>query len=72
MKRCGYCGYPTDDNANPIPMDEANKLTQKELDNLDHIEGNCCHPNNQPEAPRRVTKEMANDAGMPEIEGWRI
>jgi transcription elongation factor Elf1 len=65
---CGYCGYPTDCEGNPlatIPEGFDNAVAE-------NVHGNCCAAQVQHENEGRiVTREMAVDAGMPDIEGMQ-
>ncbi len=70
--RCGYCGQPTDINGVPLvnwqiammePFVDWNKPTEQ-------THGNCCG-NSGPERVQ-VTRDMAIDAGEPEMEGTWI
>ena len=76
IHRCGYCGTPVTNLGKPLKNEAFKKavnIIEKYGDYRTHQEhGECCVYNemaqNQTEI-RRVTKEMAQDAGMPEIEG---
>ena len=61
--RCGYCGGPTDAKGKVLyEIDET-----LDYDSADMTEGDCC---SQRESERRyVTRDMAMDAGDPDLEG---
>lgn len=67
--RCGYCGHPCDEVGHCISVNSAN-IANINWDAVRLIEGECCR-NKVSQNPQRqmVTREMAMDAGMPEIEG---
>lgn len=73
--RCGWCGHPTDKDGNCL-KDEAFKkainMIEKYGDNhTKQVNGECCPPYEE-ESKVQVTRDMAHDAGMPEIEGTWI
>lgn len=72
MKRCGWCGTPIDEKHNPLPIEECNKLTKKELDSLTLDNGNCCPPEQEQDNYVQVTRDMATDAQDPSLEGQWI
>lgn len=63
---CGWCGQPTDSEGYPlreVPMGY-------KLEEAENLQGYCCIPQVEYTQERRtITKDMASDAGMPEIEG---
>ena len=66
--RCGWCGLPTDESGEPLDVNpdeylEENKTAKEEL-----INGCCCMNQHQPQR-MQVTREMAMDAGEPDMEG---
>lgn len=69
MKRCGFCGYPLDDDCNPIQTDDANKLSESELNALELDYGNCCPPEQEENRIIQITRDMASDAGDLLLEG---
>lgn len=73
LERCGFCGSYFRGNEY-VDADELNKLTKKELNNAPM--GYCPNANYEAEQDqepqRRVTRDMAIDAGMPELEGQLI
>lgn len=65
---CGYCGQPTDKEGVPL------KEVPTNFDNAkaEMVHGICCAGQAQHEQESRiVTRDMAIDAGMPEIEGMQ-
>ena len=68
MYICGYCGHPADKHGLPlkeIPDDF-------DIAKADMVHGMCCAAQVNYERERRtVTRDMAVDAGMPEIEGMQ-
>ena len=77
MYMCGYCGKPVNDKAEPLEgesLQKAIRILEKYGDYRTHQEhGECCVYDEmmRQEQSRmvQVTREMAHDAGMPEIEG---
>lgn len=65
---CGYCGQPTNENGEPLEVIPDNfDLAKSEM-----VHGMCCVAQAQHEQESRiVTRDMAHDAGMPEIEGMQ-
>lgn len=65
---CGYCGQPADKNGKPLEViPEGFDLAKAEM-----VHGMCCAAQQQYETERRtVTRDMAIDAGMLEIEGMQ-
>lgn len=65
LYRCGYCGGCTDSDGNPIDWYDAG------WDTAEPTQGLCCAGQ---DAERRmiVTREMAMDAQMPDIEGRSV
>lgn len=71
--RCGYCGQPTDVIGYPL-RDEAFKKCTNIIDTYGdshtiQVHGYCCVHENEREEPRRITRDMAIDAGDPNLEG---
>jgi hypothetical protein len=68
--RCGYCGQPTDKDGQVLPL-ETIKAISVDWDKAEQTHGDCCR---QEQETRRmqVTKEMAMDAGEPDMEGMWI
>jgi len=67
--RCGYCGQPTDENGNVLSIDEINAM-EVDWDTAELVEGYCCYYELQEqEHQQRITRDMALDAGYPEMEG---
>jgi len=71
IKRCGYCGIPLDNECNPLSPEECKKLTEKQLNEAELICGSCCIDEQQKDNYIIVTKDMASDAGDPNLEGMR-
>lgn len=69
LKRCGLCGrYFRGDNF--LSTEELKNITKEEIENapLDYCPD--AHDEQQEKEPQRyVTKDMAIDAGYPEMEG---
>lgn len=72
--RCGYCGDVTDENGIPLdgePRQRVINLLETYGDSRTHkTHGSCCQ--HEWEEQRRwvqVTREMAHDAGDPNMEG---
>ena len=65
---CGYCGQPTDEDGIPLNVvPDGFDLAKAEM-----VDGMCCAAQAAYEQERRtVTRDMALDAGMPEIEGMQ-
>ena len=65
---CGYCGQPTNDKGEPLEFIPDNF----DLPKAEMVHGLCCAAQSQHENESRiVTKEMAYDAGMPDVEGMQ-
>lgn len=69
LYRCGYCGSPTDELGEPIHYTKIDQ--SKDWDSAELTHGLCCAFNFDPKY-REITREMAMDAGLPEIEGMMI
>jgi len=69
--RCGWCGHPTTKEGRPLKTNPAKYLERFKSRKEEHVQGDCCPNGNEDQQPQRVqiTREMAMDAGMPEIEG---
>lgn len=61
---CGFCGAPLDENRKPIWPVPAGYNPD---DYIHDACGPCAESNDRP--PMRVTREMALDAGDPDLEG---
>lgn len=80
IHRCGYCGQPVDSNGIPLEdeaREKAIRILETYGDHHTHKEhGECCiHEvmmQEERKSMRQVTREMAHDAGMTEIEGTWI
>lgn len=76
--RCGWCGYPVDQNGSPLSEIKTNIDANRYLDEHKdctevHVNGFCCPCGDEsPDNMVQVSREMALDAGMPEIEGTLI
>ncbi len=68
--RCGWCGQPTNKEAQPLTIDECKQLTDKQLNSAELLYGNCCSPQQEREK-MIVTRDMAIDAGDLSLEGQR-
>jgi len=70
--RCGYCGNPCDIDGRVLEMWQIAVLNPfVDWNNADLVYGECC-AYEQEEDRRQVTREMAMDAGSPEMEGMYI
>ncbi len=69
--RCGYCGQATDESGMNLSFDEV-KSMNVDWNKAEMTNGNCCATSEQEIYMRQVTREMALDAGCPEIEGTLI
>jgi pyruvate-formate lyase-activating enzyme len=77
IHRCGWCGNPTTKDGVPLEGEDRERtiaVLEKYGDYRTHKEhGECCVYDEmmRQEQSRmvQVTREMAHDAGMPEIEG---
>lgn len=69
--RCGYCGIPTNKEAQPLEtncLGKAIRILETYGDYRTHkVDGFCCIE--EQSRMVQVSREMAHDAGMPEIEG---
>lgn len=80
LYRCGYCGQPVDNEGNPLKGEVRERvisLLKTYGDSHTYEEhGECCvyDEMQRQEQQRyvRVTRDMAIDAGMPELEGQRV
>lgn len=67
--RCGWCGQPCDEHGRVLSADEANVMNA-DWDAAEQVYGDCCPNGNRQEHERQIiTREMALDAGCPEMEG---
>ena len=71
--RCGWCGFPTNKDGDPLEVDPDKYLEQHQNDEVVNVQGACC-PNGEDAGNEmvQVTRDMAIDAGMPELEGQWI
>jgi hypothetical protein len=69
--RCGCCGQATDESGMNLSFDEV-KSMNVDWNKAEMTNGNCCATSEQEIYMRQVTREMALDAGCPEIEGTLI
>lgn len=76
LYRCGWCGYPTDEEGHPLKDENLKKATKiinnYELGIHQHlVNGWCCPNGNEPEDNRmvQITRDMASDACDPSLEG---
>lgn len=80
IHRCGYCGQPVSDEGIPLEdeaREKAIRIIEAYGDHRTHKEhGECCvyeeMQRQERSRMRQVSKEMAHDAGMPDIEGTWI
>lgn len=69
--RCGYCGQPTNKDGVVLTLEEINALnaTEEDWNTAEQTHGECCVHQENAHHYYRVTKEMAMDAGDPDLEG---
>ena len=69
--RCGWCGLPTDKDGQPLEVDPTEYLEKHKDAECKNTQGYCCPNGDESQQRQRVqiTREMALDAGMPELEG---
>jgi len=69
--RCGWCGAPTDENGRNLQggtFQRVVNIIEKYGDgHTEKTSGDCCIPENN--LRNRVTRDMAIDAGDPNLEG---
>lgn len=71
--RCGYCGFPCNDKGEPLRVDAAEYLHKYRGAEVEHVHGFCCEDQwREPEIIGYVTREMATDAGEPDMEGQPV
>lgn len=75
--RCGNCGQPTAANGVVLPQKDFKRVVSIIEQYGDHhtvkVHGECCYGGGQQRDNYvRVTRDMAIDAGMPELEGQRV
>jgi len=76
--RCGNCGQPTAANGVVLPKTDFKRVVSIIEQYGDYrtikVHGECCYTGGRQNRQeyRRVTRDMAIDAGMPELEGQRI
>jgi hypothetical protein len=68
--RCGWCGQSTDKDGRVLSRNEVRAIDpeSKAFHNAEQTHGDCCI-NEQENRRVQVTREMAMDAGEPEMEG---
>jgi hypothetical protein len=65
---CGWCGVPCMRNGKPLNF----VLDNWNPHNHEHLVGWCCREEMVAQTQQYVTREMALDAGYPEMEGMPI
>lgn len=71
--RCGYCGQPCNNRGTPqAPWQIAVIEPFVNWDEAEQVHGLCCLEREMYESQVQVTREMALDAGVPEMEGTWI
>ena len=68
--RCGWCGQPTDKDGQVLPL-ETIKAMNVDWDKAEQTHGDCCRQEHET-SRMQVTREMAMDAGEPDMEGMWI
>lgn len=63
--RCGWCGECCDKDGNVIEWPE----DKTGYDEAEKVHGECCIHEQMEKETRRVTRDMAIDAGDPSLEG---
>jgi len=67
--RCGYCGQPTCERGFVLSLEHVKSINTN-WDKAELTHGECCAKQAEHERQSRiVSRDMAIDAGMPEIEG---
>lgn len=66
--RCGWCGFPTNKYGNPIDCDPKIYLEENKYSEVEHTHGECCQHEHESQK-MQVARDMALDAGCPEMEG---
>lgn len=66
--RCGWCGQPTDENGKALEV-KVVKSMGVDWDEAEMVQGICCGHKGEERQIVEVTREMALDAGIPELEG---
>lgn len=69
--RCGWCGQPTDENGAVLDVGVIKSMSV-DWDKAEHTHGDCCRNEHELSHMVEVTREMASDAGCPEMEGQMI
>lgn len=77
LYRCGRCGTYTDKSGNPIDFEkfpeEADRIYQINNEfgdtTTESVNGNCCLDDEKTGFEMKVTRDMAIDAGDPDLEG---
>jgi hypothetical protein len=71
--RCGWCGQPTKENGEPLELWQIAVMDPfVDWENVTgQTNGYCCQHQNEMQQVQ-VTREMAMDAGEPEMEGMWI
>ena len=71
--RCGWCGLPTDKGGKPLKVNPEKYLEKYKYSVTELTQGWCCEDEQRQEPQRmQVTRDMAMDAGEPEMEGMWI
>jgi hypothetical protein len=66
--RCGWCGVPTNSKGEPLILDYDKYLEIHKDCETEKVNGTCCQHENE-QQQMQVTREMATDAGEPDMEG---
>ena len=68
--RCGWCGQPTDKDGRVLDMTVLKEM-EADWGKAEQTHGDCCIEEQETNRVQ-ITREMAMDAGCPEIEGTGI
>jgi hypothetical protein len=68
--RCGCCGQPTDKDGQVLTLEAINSM-DVDWDKAEKTHGSCCR-HEQEDRRMQVTRDMAMDAGEPDMEGMLV
>lgn len=69
--RCGWCGQPTTEDGEELSL-ELIKSMNVDWNTAESVQGDCCRAEHEHRQQVEVSREMAMDAGMPELEGMMV
>lgn len=68
--RCGWCGQPANNNGVPLELWQIAVIDPfVDWNEAEKVNGECCPYGDGEYRMEQVTREMALDAGIPEMEG---